>query len=220
MEKLLRRIWHLVVRLMEWVFRLLHIHLSEGQWEALKQFVKFGMIGVTNTAVSYCIYLAVLLFLQSRNLFPDTDYLIGNVLSFLLSVLWSFYWNRRFVFRPEEGRTLSWPQALLKTYISYAFTGLVLNNILSVVLVGFFGVSKLIAPILNLLISVPVNFLLNKFWGAAAVIRQESRIRGRLHPAEWQREPVNRKQRRGKRLRSRKAGEVRMDRREKKGETI
>ena len=164
MEKLLRRIWHLVVRLMEWVFRLLHIHLSEGQWEALKQFVKFGMIGVTNTAVSYCIYLAVLLFLQSRNLFPDTDYLIGNVLSFLLSVLWSFYWNRRFVFRPEEGRTLSWPQALLKTYISYAFTGLVLNNILSVVLVGFFGVSKLIAPILNLLISVPVNFLLNKFW--------------------------------------------------------
>ncbi len=118
MEKLLRRIWHLVVRLMEWVFRLLHIRLSEGQWEALKQFVKFGMIGVTNTAVSYCIYLAVLLFLQSRNLFPDTDYLIGNVLSFLLSVLWSFYWNRRFVFRPEEG----------------------------------------------LLISVPVNFLLNKFW--------------------------------------------------------
>ena len=164
MEKLLRRIWHLVVRLMEWVFRLLHIRLSEGQWEALKQFVKFGMIGVTNTAVSYCIYLAVLLFLQSRNLFPDTDYLIGNVLSFLLSVLWSFYWNRRFVFRPEEGRTLSWPQALLKTYISYAFTGLVLNNILSVVLVGVFGVSKLIAPILNLLISVPVNFLLNKFW--------------------------------------------------------
>ena len=164
MEKLLRRIWHLVVRLMEWFFRLLHIRLSEGQWEALKQFVKFGMIGVTNTAVSYCIYLAVLLFLQSRNLFPDTDYLIGNVLSFLLSVLWSFYWNRRFVFRPEEGRTLSWPQALLKTYISYAFTGLVLNNILSVVLVGVFGVSKLIAPILNLLISVPVNFLLNKFW--------------------------------------------------------
>jgi putative flippase GtrA len=30
--------------------------------------------------------------------------------------------------------------------------------------VGFFGVSKLIAPILNLLVSVPVNFLLNKFW--------------------------------------------------------
>ena len=40
----------------------------------------------------------------------------------------------------------------------------VVFNILSVVLVGFFGVSKLIAPILNLLISVPVNFLLNKFW--------------------------------------------------------
>jgi hypothetical protein len=81
MEKLLRKIWHLVTGLMEWFFRLLHIRLSEGQWEALKQFVKFGMIGVTNTAVSYCIYLAVLLFLQRRNLFPDTDYLIGNVLS-------------------------------------------------------------------------------------------------------------------------------------------
>ncbi len=164
MEKILRAMWHLIVRIMEWFFRLLHIRLSDAQWKGLLQFVKFGLIGVSNTVISYLIYLVTLLFLQSQGLFPKIDYLIGNVLSFLLSVLWSFFWNRRFVFRPEEGQTLSWPQALLKTYISYAFTGLVLNNILSLILVEKLGVSKLIAPFVNLLLSVPLNFILNKFW--------------------------------------------------------
>lgn len=128
------------------------------------QFVKFGIIGVSNTVVSYLLYLGTLFLLQDRGWFPKADYLIGNVVAFALSVLWSFYWNRKFVFHAEKGKTISWPQALLKTYISYAFTGLLLNNVLSVLWVELVGMQKVFAPIVNLIISVPINFLMNKFW--------------------------------------------------------
>ncbi len=164
MEKIVRTIWYFIVRIMEWFFRFLHIRLTDAQWKGLFQFIKFGLIGISNTALSYLVYLTTLLLLQSRGFLPRVDYLIGNIMSFFLSVLWSFYWNQRFVFRPEEGERLSWPQALLKAYISYAFTGLVLNNLILMLLVDKLGVSKLIAPFLNLLISVPLNFALNKFW--------------------------------------------------------
>lgn len=44
------------------------------------------------------------------------------------------------------------------------FTGLFLNTVLSVLWVQILGISKMIAPIVNLLISVPLNFIMNKFW--------------------------------------------------------
>jgi len=154
----------MVVAIIRFGFRILHINLSESQMNGFLQFIKFGIIGVSNTVVSYVIYLGTLWFLQSRNLFPKIDYMIGNITGFLISVLWSFYWNRRFVFKAKEGEVIPWPQALLKTYISYGFTGLILNNILSALWVELLGVSKVVAPLLNIVIQVPINFLMNKFW--------------------------------------------------------
>ena len=159
-----RKIWHLIEKLVRGFFRVLHINLSEKQTEGFLQFVKFGIIGLSNTVVSYALYLLTLWILQSRGWFPKADYLIGNVVGFVISVLWSFYWNRKFVFHAEEGKQIPWFQALLKTYISYAFTGLFLNSVLSMLWVEVFGMSKVFAPILNLIISVPLNFLMNKFW--------------------------------------------------------
>ena len=92
------------------------------------------------------------------------DYLIAQVIAFVLSVLWSFYWNRKYVFNSEDGEAVPWYKALIKTYISYAFTGLFLNTVLAVLWVQILGISKMIAPIVNLLISVPLNFIMNKFW--------------------------------------------------------
>jgi putative flippase GtrA len=55
-------------------------------------------------------------------------------------------------------------QALAKTYVSYSFTGLFLNSILLILWVKVLGISEYIAPIINLLVSVPLNFIINKFW--------------------------------------------------------
>ena len=117
----------------------------------------------SNTVISYVIYIVSLLVLQKNSLFETTDYLLAQILGFLLSVLWSFYWNRKYVFDADQGQ-VPWLQALWKTYVSYAFTGLFLNTVLSMLWVELLGISKVIAPIFNIVINVPINFLMNKFW--------------------------------------------------------
>ena len=130
--------------------------------ETAVQFIKFGIVGVSNTLISYVINIAVLFLLQPYQLF--WDYIAGNIISFLLSVLWSFYWNNRMVFTLEEGKHRSVWKALLKAYIAYGFTGIILNNILSWLWITVVGISKYIAPLINLIVSVPLNFVINKLW--------------------------------------------------------
>lgn len=45
-----------------------------------------------------------------------------------------------------------------------AGTGLVLNNILLIVWVDIFKLNEALGPLINLLITIPLNFLLNKYW--------------------------------------------------------
>ena len=162
---MLNQIWNKITELLKIIlikgFRLTFL---ESRWDALMQFIKFGIVGVSNTVVSYVIYVISLLLFQKNGWFVKADYLIAQVIAFVLSVLWSFYWNRKYVFNSEDGEAVSWYKALIKTYISYAFTGLFLNTVLSVLWVQILGISKMIAPIVNLLISVPLNFIMNKFW--------------------------------------------------------
>lgn len=168
MDKVIRYLWSKIEWFTEKLFQLFHIDLSEKQKKDFFQFVKFGIIGLSNTVVSYVIYLGTLFFLQSNNILPKHDYLIGNLTGFIVSVLWSFFWNRQYVFTPEKGKRVSLAQALIKTYISYAFTGLFLNGVLSVFWVEVAGIPKIYAPILNLLISVPLNYFMNKYWAFRA----------------------------------------------------
>ena len=147
--------------LIEKILGVFHIRLSEAKLEWLAQFIKFGLIGVTNTLLSYGIYMLVIWLLTPYNI--SFDYIIGSVLGFIISVLWSFYWNNKLVFNKDsEKRSLL--KSLLKTYLSYASTGIVLANILLYVFVDLMGISKAIAPFIGLLITVPLNFVLNKYW--------------------------------------------------------
>ena len=144
--------------------KILKRDITSEQSEAIMQFVKFGIIGVSNTIVNYLIYIVSLVVLKNESLFLKYDYLIAQIVAFLLSVLWSFYWNNKLVFVAEEGQKRIWWQALIKSYVSYSFTGLFLNSILLIACVDWLGISEFVAPIINLIISVPVNFIINKFW--------------------------------------------------------
>ena len=137
---------------------------GSGKREILLQSIKFGLIGVSNTVLSYVLYVAVLYLLQMNVLLVSWDYLAAQAISFLLSVYWSFYWNDRLVFVLKEGQQREKWKALVKTYVSYSFSGLFLNAVLLVIWIDWMGISPYIAPIINLIVTVPVNFLLNKFW--------------------------------------------------------
>lgn len=149
-------------RIADKILQLFHIRLAKQTLHSLVQFGLFCMIGVSNAVVSYGLNVAVLLLLKSAQV--SWDYIAGNLVSFALSVLWSFFWNSRLVFTQEKTTNRSLWKTLLKTYISYAFTGIFLNNLLSWLWIGVLGVSKYIAPLINILISTPINFFLNKLW--------------------------------------------------------
>mgnify|MGYP004491626053 FL=1 len=136
--------------------------------EGVMQFVRFGIVGVSNTIISYVIYVVCLLFFQKMGILKNIDYIIAQVTQFVLSVLWSFYWNNRMVFTLKEGEKRSVWKAVIKTYISYSFTGLFINSALLIVWVKVMHISEFIAPVINLLISVPLNFIINKFWAFKA----------------------------------------------------
>lgn len=128
------------------------------------QFIMFCIVGFSNTVISYVIYTLSLLLFRKLSIFVDYDYYIAQVMMFILSVAWSFFWSNRYVFKKAEDEERDLLEALVKTYVSYSFTGLFLNNILLYIWVNALDVSEFLAPIFNLSINIPVNFLLNRFW--------------------------------------------------------
>lgn len=124
----------------------------------LTQFIKFGMVGVINTLLSYLITNGSYYILHLHEQ-------VSNLISFLITVLISYLLNSRFVFQPEENSSQQpWYQALAKVYASYALTELVLMGILLFVEERLLGIPHFIATFINLCLTVPLNFILNKFW--------------------------------------------------------
>ncbi len=116
--------------------------------------MKFGVVGISNTVISYCSYA----FLTYLGIY----YVIANVIGFIFSVTNSFILNNKYVFKSNEKRNLI--TSFFKTIIAYASTGLVLNNFLLIILVEVFHISEYIAPIFVLIVTIPLNFVINKYW--------------------------------------------------------
>jgi putative flippase GtrA len=132
------------------------VHDKESFWQLFWQFFKFGLVGLSNTAVSMGIYY-IFLFIN-----PDL-YMIGTVVGTVVSIYNAFFWNDRFVFTGNARDFKSKLKRVGKTYVSYGGTSL-LSIFLLWLEVSVFGVSKVIAPVVNLIITIPLNFIINKFW--------------------------------------------------------
>ena len=124
-------------------------------FQSLIQFIKFGIVGLSNTLISYVVYLAGVGF--------GMHYLLASVLGFVISVLNSFYWNNKYVFQQGDEERNLW-LTLVKTFMAYASTGLILANILLYIWVDVLGISEYLGPVINLVITVPLNFVINKLW--------------------------------------------------------
>ena len=124
--------------------------------KSLVQFIKFGIVGVSNTILGLSIY--YLFIWINKDL-----YQIGNIVGWLISVAWSCYWNNRFVFTQEKNGWRLLLKRLGKSYISYGVS-LLLSIILLYIQVEILKWSERIAPLVNLLITIPLNFIMNKYW--------------------------------------------------------
>lgn len=119
--------------------------------ESFLQFIKFCIVGLSNTAIGLGTYYLFL--------WLGFHYMIANVLSWLISVFNAFYWNNKYVFKSNT----TWLKSLFRTYISYGVSFLVGAVVLYGV-VEWCGISDVVAPLLVLIVTIPLNFVLNKFW--------------------------------------------------------
>lgn len=129
---------------------------ANAKYKSIIQFIKFGIVGFSNTIISYAVYFFCV--------WIGMHYQLANIVGFIISVLNAYYWSSRFVFVKQTGEERGLVSSLIKTFVAYSFTGIALSAILLWLLIDKMALSEYIAPLLILLITVPLNFILNKYW--------------------------------------------------------
>lgn len=152
----------------------------ETKNDSAKQFLSFIIFGSINSVVYYLSY--------SLLVFLGMHYIPANAIGFVLSVISSFLLNSRLVFKEDsEKQKRVWWRVLLKVFMTNAFTGLLLTSLLLKLWLDIVHLSKAmepaslalsqsgikisaeelaeyVAPVINMLITTPMNFFINKFW--------------------------------------------------------
>ena len=128
---------------------------KENLKKAIIQFIKFGTVGAINTVLSYAITNGAYYLLHLHEQ-------ISNIIAFVITVFISFMLNGRFVFTENKEERSFW-KSLLKVYASYSITGVFLTAILLYIEEELLGIPHYIATLMNLVVTIPLNFSLNKF---------------------------------------------------------
>lgn len=146
---------------------------------SLIQFIKFGLVGVSNTAISYgiemlCYYvlfkntkfIGILNLLALLGISTDGNnvkIVITTIIAFVVSVSNSYFWNNRYVFGSGKKSFSEHFKTYFKTFACYGITGLILSPIIKILLTKI-SVPFFIASLGALVITIPLNFVMNKFW--------------------------------------------------------
>ena len=70
------RLWEILDKMLYAIFvRFLHLKFLEKRWDGFMQFVKFGVVGVTNTVISYTLNVLVLFACAKLHIFERYDYI-------------------------------------------------------------------------------------------------------------------------------------------------
>lgn len=138
--------------------------LERSRFAKYAQFLRFAFVGVLNTLIQYGIeQLCYYVVFPDVNLFAglggeNTRVWVVTAIGFVVSVTHAYFWNSRFVFR-EPGSLSKY----FRSVASYALTGLVLSPLIKRLAQGW-GLPFWAASLVSLLVTVPLNFILNKFW--------------------------------------------------------
>jgi putative flippase GtrA len=121
----------------------------------MERFIKFGLIGVINTAItiiSYSFFVYIM----------DINYILANIIAYMLGMINSFIWNKNWVFRVKESD--------LSIYLRFLIVNLAMlgfNTLGLFILVNTFQLNKLISQIAVVGLGMVINFFLTKTWAFA-----------------------------------------------------
>ncbi len=133
--------------------------------DAIKQFIKFGLVGVSNTIVSFIVTYGVVFFVTSydANISKNSTVLIfiASFCGFAIGVLNSFYWNNKFVFKKTSNGILI---PLLKSYVCYGLVFVLSFFLNACIFTKLLNLPNIYIPILQIFICTPLNYISNKMW--------------------------------------------------------
>lgn len=114
------------------------------------QFIKFCIVGLANTAISFAVYLCLLKF--------GVHYLLGSAIGYVVGVLNGYLLSSRYVFKHSLKISVA-----IKYVITYLGT-LGVNLSTMYFLVQILGFGKVISQVLVICLNLLINFFINKFW--------------------------------------------------------
>lgn len=133
-------------------FHLVGKKLSDETWSICEQFIKFLLVGCSNTVVVLMVYYIVV-WISGKEY-----YLLGQTVGYGVGILNSFFWNSKFVFSRSKETLV---KAFIKMCACYGVT-YVIQMALLYAFVEWFFLSEILAPIVAIAITTPINFMLNK----------------------------------------------------------
>lgn len=113
----------------------------------LINFLKFAIVGVLNTAVTYFLYLLLLLF---------SSYLIAYSLAYLTGIIISYLLNSKYVFKESISpkKFLMFPLVYIVQYV--------MSSLLLYLSVHYLNVNERIALLISIVLTTPITFVLSK----------------------------------------------------------
>ena len=116
------------------------------------QLVKFATVGASGYVVNLAVYTALL-----RG--AGWHYVPAATVSFLVAVTNNYTWNRLWTFRDQRGHVaFQGLRFLVVAVLAYAANLAILSALI------FFGVDKVVAQAIAIVLVTPLNFIGNKLW--------------------------------------------------------
>lgn len=143
----------LIRAVISFVYRLAGKELTDEAWENWFSFIKFLLIGMSNTIILFAVYYIVILIAGSGY------YLAGQTVGYFLGVVNSYIWNSRFVFKGGKAGAA----AFVKMCLCYLLTYFIQAGLLYLQ-VNILHISEYVAPVIAVIITTVINYFLNKFF--------------------------------------------------------
>lgn len=130
----------------------------------MKELISYGITGVLTTAISYAVYYAVT---RGTAGISDIAYdnalliLIANTLSWVCSVAFAFYANKKYVFHSTDTSRAT-VRRELAGFAAARLLSLLIDNLVLELCV-YLGMHDLIAKLLSNVIVIIINYFLSKF---------------------------------------------------------
>lgn len=117
----------------------------------MQQFIKFGLVGVSNVAVYTVLYWILI--------YVGMNYLLATTIAYLVSSVGGYILNHMWVFKSEK----SAKESVVKYYVVYG-SSYILNMLCMYIWVDTLQLSETLAPLMTLCVTTPYNFVFNKLW--------------------------------------------------------